>query len=51
MAITSDLYNIRVRLDEETRAKMVSLAEQNRRSLAAEIRVAVDLYLKMERKL
>lgn len=44
------LYNIRVRLDAEQHEAMRRLAEQNRRSLAAEVRVAVDRYLKQEAK-
>lgn len=44
------LYNIRVRLFREQVEKMKELAKTNRRSLAAEVAVAVDRYLAQEGK-
>ena len=44
------LYNIRVRLDQEQLEAMQRSASDNRRSLAAEVRVAVDRYLAQEGK-
>lgn len=45
MSITSDLQNVRVRLEPGTLAQLQERAKANERSLAAEIRYIVKAYL------
>ncbi len=50
MAITSDTATISTRLEETQRRALAKLAARNERSLAAELRYAVKVYLELERK-
>jgi len=49
MAITSDLQNVRVRLEPETVTVLQKRAKENERSLAAEVRFIVKDYLETHR--
>lgn len=48
MAITSDNYNIRVRLEPEQLELLQALAVRNERKLTQEIRLAVRRHLERE---
>jgi len=49
MPITSDLQNVRVRLEPGTLALLQERAKANERSLAAEVRYIVKCYLEEKR--